>query len=100
MDKNNNNPPIPSDFFLYKNSNGEVKVEIYIFNETVWLPQDKIAQLFGVDRSIVTEHLKNVYKSGELSKGVTCAIFAQVQIEGTGRSQDRLSFTISTLSYP
>ena len=80
MDKNNNNPPIPSDFFLYKNSNGEVKVEIYIFNETVWLPQDKIAQLFGVDRSIVTEHLKNVYKSGELSKGVTCAILAQVQI--------------------
>ena len=65
----NNNTPIPSDFFLYKDSNGEVKVEIYIFNETVWLPQDKIAQLFGVDRSIVTEHLKNVYKSGELSKG-------------------------------
>lgn len=100
MDKNNNNPPIPSDFFLYKNSNGEVKVEIYIFNEMVWLPQDKIAQLFGVDRSIVTKHLKNVYKSGELSKGVTCAIFAQVQIEAQGRSQDRLSFTISTLSYP
>ena len=103
MDKNNNNPPIPSDFFLYKNSNGEVKVEIYIFNETVWLPQDKIAQLFGVDRSIVTEHLKNVYKSGELSKGVTCAIFAQVESfsnSSQGRSQDRLSFTISTLSYP
>lgn len=69
MDKNNNNPPIPSDFFLYKNSNGEVKVEIYIFNETVWLPQDKIAQLFGVDRSIVTEHLKNVYKAGNYQKG-------------------------------
>ena len=67
MDKNNNNPPIPSDFFLYKNSNGEVKVEIYIFNETVWLPQDKIAQLFGVDRSIVTEHLKRgIIKRGNL----------------------------------
>ena len=92
MDKNNNNPPIPSDFFLYKNSNGEVKVEIYIFNETVWLPQDKIAQLFGVDRSIVTEHLKNVYKSGELSKGVTCAIFAQVQIEGTRQVTRQIEF--------
>ena len=92
MDKNNNNPPIPSDFFLYKNSNGEVKVEIYIFNETVWLPQDKIAQLFGVDRSIVTEHLKNVYKSGELSKGVTCEIFAQVQIEGTGQVTRQIEF--------
>ena len=82
MDKNNNNPPIPSDFFLYKDSNGEVKVEIYIFNETVWLPQDKIAQLFGVDRSVVTKHLKNVYKSGELSKEVTCAKIAQVRTEG------------------
>ena len=68
MDKNNNNPPIPSDFFLYKNSNGEVKVEIYIFNETVWLTQDKIAQLFGVDRSVVTKHLKNIFQTAELQE--------------------------------
>lgn len=92
MDKNNNNPPIPSDFFFYKDSNGEVKVEIYIFKETVWLPQDKIAQLFGVDRSVVTKHLKNVYKSGELSKEVTCAIFAQVQTEGTRQVTRQIEF--------
>lgn len=92
MDKNNNNPPIPSDFFLYKDSNGEVKVEIYIFNETVWLPQDKIAQLFGVDRSVVTKHLKNVYKSGELSKEVTCAKIAQVQTEGTRQVTRQIEF--------
>lgn len=92
MGKNNNNPPIPSDFFFYKDSNGEVKVEIYIFKETVWLPQDKIAQLFGVDRSVVTKHLKNVYKSGELSKEATCAIFAQVQTEGTRQVTRQIEF--------
>lgn len=68
----------PSDFFLYKDSNGEVKVGVCILNETVWLPQDKIAQLFGVGRSVVTKHLKNVYKSGELSEEITCAKIAQV----------------------
>lgn len=73
----------PSDFFLYKDSNGEVKVGVCILNETVWLPQDKIAQLFGVGRSVVTKHLKNVYKSGELSKEITCAKIAQVQTKGT-----------------
>lgn len=92
MGKNNNNPPIPSDFFFYKDSNGEVKVEIYIFKETVWLPQDKIAQLFGVDRSVVTKHLKNVYKSGELLKEATCAIFAQVQTEGTRQVTRQIEF--------
>lgn len=56
----NFNTTIPSDFFLYKDGNGEVKVEIYIFNETVWLTQDKIAQLFGVQRPAVTKHLKNI----------------------------------------
>ncbi len=63
---NSNSTPISSDFFLYKDSNGEVKVEIY--KEKVWLPQDQIAQLFGVHRSVVTKHLKNVYKRGELLK--------------------------------
>lgn len=100
MGKNNNNPPIPSDFFFYKDSNGEVKVEIYIFKETVWLPQDKIAQLFGVDRSVVTKHLKNVYKSGELSKRQLVQFLHKFKPKVQGRSQDRLSFTISTPSYP
>ena len=63
---NSNSTPISSDFFLYKDSNEEVKVEIY--KERVWLPQDQIAQLFGVHRSVVTKHLKNVYKRGELLK--------------------------------
>ena len=78
----NNNTPIPSDFFLYKDSNGEVKVEIYIFNETVWLTQDKIAQLFGVDRSVVTKHLKNIFQTAELLEDSVSAKIALTAADG------------------
>ena len=78
----NNNTPIPSDFFLYKDSNGEVKVEIYIFNETVWLTQDKIAQLFGVDRSVVTTHLKNIFQTAELQEDSVSAKIALTAADG------------------
>ena len=66
MCRNNDNTSIFSDFFLYKNVRREVKIEIYIFNETVWLTQDKISQLFGVQRSAITKHLKNILESREL----------------------------------
>ena len=78
----NNNTPIPSDFFLYKDSNGEVKVEIYIFNDTVWLTQDKIAQLFGVDRSVVTKHLKNIFQTAELQEDSVSAKIALTAADG------------------
>ena len=78
----NNNTPIPSDFFLFKDSNGEVKVEIYIFNETVWLTQDKIAQLFGVDRSVVTKHLKNIFQTAELQEDSVSAKIALTAADG------------------
>ena len=78
----NNNTPIPSDFFLYKDSNGEVKDEIYIFNETVWLTQDKIAQLFGVDRSVVTKHLKNIFQTAELQEDSVSAKIALTAADG------------------
>ena len=78
----NNNTPMPSDFFLYKDSNGEVKVEIYIFNETVWLTQDKIAQLFGVDRSVVTKHLKNIFQTAELQEDSVSAKIALTAADG------------------
>lgn len=81
MNKNDNDP-IPSDFFLYKNANGEVKVEIYVFNETVWLTQDKIAQLFGVDRSVVTKHLKNIFQTAELQEDTVSAKIALTAADG------------------
>lgn len=71
-----------TNMLLYNTPNGRVKVEIYVQNETVWLTQQKIAALFGIDRSVITKHLKNIYDEGELSKEATCAKIAQVQLEG------------------
>lgn len=47
-----------------------MKVEIYLQNETIWLTQQKIAELFGVQRPAVTKHLKNIFESGELNEDV------------------------------
>ena len=71
-----------NEILLYTTPNGNVKVEIYLQDETVWLTQQKIADLFGVDRSVVTKHLKNIFSVGEVEKDSTCAFFAQVQKEG------------------
>ncbi|MFC5196596.1 virulence RhuM family protein [Bizionia hallyeonensis] len=71
-----------SDFILYTAPNGDVKIEIYVQNETVWLTQQKIADLFDVDRTVVTKHLGNIFEDGELDKMATSAKFAQVQKEG------------------
>jgi len=71
-----------NEVLLYTTPNGNVKVEIYLQNETIWLTQQKIAELFGVERSVVTKHLLNIYSEGELNKEATCAKIAQVQTEG------------------
>ena len=72
----------PTDFLLYKDANGQVKVEIYILNETIWLTQEKIAQLFGVDRTVVTKHLKSIFQTSELQEDSVCAIFAHTAADG------------------
>lgn len=71
-----------AEFLLYTTPNGKVKVEILLRNENIWLTQAKIAELFGIDRSVVTKHLQNIFKEGELDKKSTSAKIAQVQNEG------------------
>jgi len=80
------------DFLMYKSESGSVKIEILVKDETVWLTQQKIAQLFGVDRSVVTKHLKNIFDEGELKKEATSAKFAQVQIEGEREVSRNIEF--------
>jgi len=90
MEKKNQIVPNNSftEFLLYTTSNGKVKVEIFLRDENIWLTQAKIAELFSVDRSVVTKHLQNIYDDGELGKEATCAKIAQVQNEG-GRQVSR-----------
>ena len=71
-----------TEFLIYTTPNSKVKVEIFLRDENIWLTQAKIAELFGVERSVVTKHLLNIFAEKELNKESTCAIFAQVQKEG------------------
>ena len=81
-----------NEILLYTTPNGKVKVEIYLQNETIWLTQQKIAELFGVDRTVVTKHLSNIYSEGELAKDATSAKIAQVQTEGNREVKRQIEF--------
>jgi hypothetical protein len=84
--KKKNSDIIPNnsftEFLLYTTSNGKVKVEIFLRDENIWLTQARIGELFGVDRTVVTKHLQNIYSEGELCKNQTSAKIARVQNEG------------------
>ena len=70
------------DFLVFTKDAHEDGIEVRVQDHDVWLTQKAIGQLFDVDRSVVTKHLKNVYESGELSETSTCANFAQVADNG------------------
>jgi len=71
-----------TDFLLYTSPKGDVKVEVILDNETVWLSQKSIAQLYGVDRTVITKHLKNIFQSGELEENSVCAKIAHTSDDG------------------
>ena len=59
------------DFLIYRDSNNDVKVSVMLINNDIWLTQKLIAELFGVGRSTITEHINNILNSGELDKNNT-----------------------------
>jgi len=71
-----------NEILLYTTPNGKVKVEIYLQNETIWLTQDKIAILFGVQRPAITKHLKNIFESGELVENSVSSILEHTADDG------------------
>lgn len=70
------------DFLVFTRDAGEDGIEVRVQDQTVWLTQKAMGQLFDVDRSVVAKHLKSVFASGELDEGATCAKFAQVADNG------------------
>jgi hypothetical protein len=74
--------PEQSNFLFYTTDEGEVNVEVFLRDETVWLPQKAMADLFGVVKSTISEHLSSIYESEELNREATVRKFRTVQTEG------------------
>lgn len=67
---------------FYKSADGNIQLNVKLEKDTVWLTQSQMANLFGIDRTVIVRHIRNIYKSEELCENVTCAKNAQVQKEG------------------
>jgi len=74
--------PPQSEIILYQTEDGGTRIQCRFENETLWLPQVLIAELFQVAVPTVNEHLKGIYDEGELSAGATIRKFRIVRLEG------------------
>lgn len=68
---------------IYQNNDGSMKIDVTLEDNTVWLSQQQMAELFQTSRTNVVEHIKNIYAEGELDEISTCREFRQVRLEGT-----------------
>lgn len=71
-----------NEILLYATHNCNVKVEIYLRNETIWLTQQLIAELFAVQRPAMTKHLKNIFETGVLEEKVVSSILEHTTQRG------------------
>jgi hypothetical protein len=78
-----------TDFLLYTAPDGQVRVECVLYDETIWLTQDRIAELFGVQRPAITKHLRNIFESDELVEKVVVSILETTTQHGAieGKTQ-------------
>ena len=81
-----------SDIILYSTPEGNIRVEVYYEDETFWLSQKRIAELFGVEVNTINYHIKEIFKSGELKQNSTIRKFRIVQKEGSREVQREVEF--------
>ena len=74
--------PTLNDIIIYQTEDGEIKLDVKMDKETVWLTQAQMSDLFQTDRTAILRHINNIYKSQELESVSTCAKIAQVRTEG------------------
>ena len=71
-----------AEYLIFSSQAGENGIEVRFEDGTAWLTQKAMAELFGVDRSVIGKHLKNVFAEGELEEKVVCALFAHTTQHG------------------
>jgi hypothetical protein len=82
MSEINQNPEQWNELILYSNPQGHIRVEVLYSGETFWLSQKKMAELFGVDRTVITKHLQNIFSEQELVENSVSANFAHTAEDG------------------
>ena len=85
MNENNN-------IIIYQSEDGKTHIEVKLEENTVWLTQQQMADLYQTSRSNVTEHLLHIYEEGELDEKATCRKFRQVRQEGNRQVERELIF--------
>ncbi|MCD6150431.1 MAG: virulence RhuM family protein [Deltaproteobacteria bacterium] len=80
-----------SELLIYQDSNGQIKIDVRLEDETVWLSQDHMAQLFGKAKSTISEHIRNVFSEGELDEKVVVRKFRTTTRHGAmeGKTQSK-----------
>lgn len=68
---------------IYQNEKGDTKVDVYFEDETIWMTQKSMTQMYQVAKSSISEHIKNIYQDGELDEASTVRKFRTVQTEGS-----------------
>jgi hypothetical protein len=71
-----NNPLPGGEVALFEAPDGQIRLDVRLEQDTVWLSQAQMAELFGRERSVITKHINNVFKEGELGRDSVCANFA------------------------
>ena len=80
------------DLIIYENEDDKIEIEAFLYDETIWLPLNKIAELFEKDKSTISEHIKNIFDEQELSKDSTVGKFPTVQIEGNRKVNRNIDY--------
>jgi len=80
-----------SEIIIYQTSNNETRIQTRLQDETVWLTQEQMAELFGKGRTTITEHIGNIFKEGELDEKVVCRNFRHTTKHGAieSKTQDK-----------
>ena len=67
---------------IYQTDDGDTKIDVLFVDETVWLTQQQMAELFQSSRTNIVEHIQHIYEEGELDEKSTCRNYRQVRMEG------------------
>ena len=99
MSSNFLNDENKGDIIIYQSESGETKIDVRFQDETVWLTQAQMEELFQSSHANVVEHIKNIYSEGELDESSTCRKFRQVRMQGAGNVSHNQAMDKATQEY-